>query len=179
MLSTISRGLPFYGGLKIEFPYHWNSFKSMQRRSSLKSYECDFTYDVDGFIDFILYLGAVPFSIKIPTIGRLDHSKGYIKGNFKWEEQYDNYSEAGTRLYESETAGYKQNQFYKKCNELKIKLVQLNENKTLNDLLVYLNYKDPRRLLWSINKLLETDFNLSCKFKLIIKSHRNWTLELK
>lgn len=32
-----------------------------------------------------------------PTCGRVDHSKGYIKGNFNWQSSKDNLIEVRTR----------------------------------------------------------------------------------
>lgn len=88
--SALARGLPYYGRLKKEFPFHWGSFQSMHNRSG---HDTDFPRTVEGFIDFILYLELVPEGMIKPSIGRKDHSIGYRAGNFGWQSGSDNSKE--------------------------------------------------------------------------------------
>jgi hypothetical protein len=95
--SLEARGYPYYGNLKSSYPIHWASFSAMHGRVRDFGLDCDFPRNVDGFIDFILYVGPVPGDMIRPTLGRSDHSIGYLKGNFKWQESSDNTSESATR----------------------------------------------------------------------------------
>jgi hypothetical protein len=45
---------------------------------------------IRGLISFIVELGPVPEGIISPTIGRIDHRKGYVAGNFRWQEFVEN-----------------------------------------------------------------------------------------
>lgn len=98
-ISVISRGLPYYGKLKKEFPAHWSSFTGMHKRHKVKGVDIDslFDRDVNGFIEFILYVGDIPKFMIDPSIGRIDHSKGYIVGNFRWESLSSNAKESSER----------------------------------------------------------------------------------
>lgn len=97
----LSRGNNYYGRLRKEFPVHFNSFYNMQKRCVFLDIETDFTYDVDGFIEFILYVGEVPEGMNRPSVGRLNHDCGYVKGNFEWQALSDNCSEVATRNYDN------------------------------------------------------------------------------
>lgn len=57
-----------------------------------------FSRSVEGFINFISYLGEVPENMLNPTIGRIDHSVGYYVGNFKWQSKSDNSKESINRV---------------------------------------------------------------------------------
>lgn len=58
--------------------------------------EC-FERTVDGFIAFILYLGDVPCGMERPTVGRIDHDRGYELGNFTWQSMSENSKEVRVR----------------------------------------------------------------------------------
>jgi urocanate hydratase len=85
--SVESRGLPYYGKLKSEFKIHFSRFHSMNNR---KEVHPDYKLGVNGFINFILEMGPIPKGMINPSVGRYDHSKGYIKGNFRWQSLSDN-----------------------------------------------------------------------------------------
>jgi hypothetical protein len=93
--SVLSRGFPYYGKLKHCFPYHWSSFANMHKRGTYT----EFPRTVEGFIEFILYLGDVPLGMQSPTIGRKDHFKGYIRDNFEWQEFGANSRDATKRQF--------------------------------------------------------------------------------
>lgn len=120
--SAFSRGLPYYGKLRSKFPIHFTSFADMHTRHKTKGVEISETFsrDVDGFINFLLYLGDL--NTEYDTLGRKDHSKGYIEGNFKWEPYWENYSEAALRNVKTNT--YHIN-FIKSYNEIIKKFYQL------------------------------------------------------
>lgn len=51
----------------------------------------------EGFLAFLKYVGNVPKSMKRPTIGRKNHSKGYQPGNCGWQEYSENCAESAIR----------------------------------------------------------------------------------
>lgn len=99
--SVLNRGLPYYGGLKKKFPIHWSSFHNMWKRAKDPKIPCGisvrYNRNVNGFINFILDIGPIPDGIKQPSVGRIDHSDGYVFGNFKWQEKNENSTEAAIR----------------------------------------------------------------------------------
>lgn len=100
MKSALARNLPYYGKLKDVFPHHWISFHGMQKRSKSND-KCKissrYSFDVDGFINFIMDTGYVPEGMNSPTIGRKNHDIGYIENNFQWESKSDNCKESANR----------------------------------------------------------------------------------
>lgn len=44
----------------------------------------------EGYEAFCKELGPKPENMKKATVGRIDHSKGYVTGNIQWEEHYWN-----------------------------------------------------------------------------------------
>jgi len=93
--SIASRGMPYYGKYKKAYPYHWSSFCCMYKRKS----EIDplFSRNFAGFIHFVSCLGPVPEDMTNPSIGRKDHTIGYIKDNFAWQEFSENIREGAFR----------------------------------------------------------------------------------
>jgi hypothetical protein len=92
-----ARGVPYYGILGKDYPNHLSSFKGMRARTDASGLPCDFEHSANGFIDFLVYLGDIPEGMGRPSIGRLDHSKGYVRGNFRWESFSENSAESGRR----------------------------------------------------------------------------------
>ena len=93
--SLESRKLPYYGLYRKFYKDHWMSFKGMHKRGVESN--LSFCNNFEGFIKFIYCIGDVPIGMAKPTIGRVDHSIGYIKGNFTWQEFMDNVRESGYR----------------------------------------------------------------------------------
>lgn len=152
-LSVLSRGYPYYGQLKKKFPIHWMSFSGMYKRKRQYEIEIDslFKRNVDGFIEFILYIGDVPKYMISPSVGRIDHSKGYIIGNFRWESAYSNSIESGIRNGWKHSEGIKlsnikrrkiPNETVKIIRNFRIgKLKDLTETKFINYCIEWLNKK--------------------------------------
>jgi hypothetical protein len=61
------------------------------------AHEAVFKCTLTGFCQFVRHLGMVPPDMKNPSLGRKDHSKGYIFGNFAWQEWEENKAEARAR----------------------------------------------------------------------------------
>lgn len=85
-----------YGDLPDLYPVHWDRFCYMQLRA--RHFGTDFSDDQSGFMLFIEEIGPVPEGMMKPTVGRKDHSKGYIFGNFEWQEQVENSRESAYRI---------------------------------------------------------------------------------
>ena len=77
-------------------PPLWYWFKKMQERALYNDIECAFPYDERGYQLFAEAIGPIP-QMNSPTVGRLDHSKGYVLGNFEWQEKADNSRECAER----------------------------------------------------------------------------------
>jgi hypothetical protein len=121
-----------YRKLREENPTHYNHFWHMVDRSKYNNTECEFTKDFDGLIKFIKAIGPVP-SMKRPTVGRYNHSKGYIfdhqmnRWNFRWEEHSDNVSEMlqrqlsnGTHISQTGKSGWYTNSLSQKSEAGKL-----------------------------------------------------------
>ena len=76
-------------------------FRDMIIRSRNKNIECEYTKSDEDFERWLIDIGPVPEGMKIATVGRHDHSQGYIKGNFSWQEKSDNSAESAKRLSSS------------------------------------------------------------------------------
>lgn len=95
--SAESRGLPYYGRLRSKYKDHFISFINMHKRSKMYNIEIskNFSRDAEGFINFLLYLGDL--QTDTDSLGRQDHTKGYIEGNFRWQPLEENCKESGDR----------------------------------------------------------------------------------
>jgi len=78
-----------YGWLARQFPVHRRHFESMHRSGR----QTDFPRTLQGFNEFVKYLGPVPEGMVSPTLGRKDHDLGYLRDNFAWQSRADNTSE--------------------------------------------------------------------------------------
>jgi len=78
---------------------HPIQYFAFQNRILTSGQEVDeeFTHSKEGFKAFVEYLGPIPSNLQKPSVGRFDHSKGYIKGNFVWQEASENSRECMTR----------------------------------------------------------------------------------
>jgi len=79
-----------YGEVGKLFPRHLGHFKEMLKRSKKYSRECDFDRSASGFLLFVEHIGPYPEDMIRPTVGRKDHSKGYVYGNFEWQTLEEN-----------------------------------------------------------------------------------------
>lgn len=84
-----------YTELRSKFRKHSNSFSSMHSRSTY--IDPKYSRTPEGLINFIADLGPVPDGMSSPSIGRLDHSLGYIPGNFEWQDRWENAKDSHNR----------------------------------------------------------------------------------
>lgn len=167
---VVNRGDKYYGNLKKEYSKEYECFYNMMCRTKKNGLITDFEYSPCGFIDFLLYVGHIPKDIICPSIGRFDHSKGYVKGNFSWEEKIDNISEVSKRPERREWSREAIKDVHKVCpNHIKSHLLtehikSIIEQGTieLDPLMVEfeINYANIRR---AIRRFCEKQ-NLSVKF---------------
>lgn len=136
--SAESRGLPYYGRLRSEYKDHFTSFLCMHNRCMRENIEIskNFSRDAEGFINFLLYLGDL--QTDTDSLGRRDHTKGYIEGNFRWQPLEENSKESGIRN--------KKNPSKKKLHSHYIfievlEYLSANQNKILNISQLYLDLK--------------------------------------
>lgn len=151
--SVEARGLPYYRGLNKQYPIHFASFSNMHNRCKWYGLVTDFPRDYQGFQDFIVYLGDVPIGMKRPTVGRKDHSLGYIKSNFEWQEFADNIEEMTTR-FNCQEARIKNTSSKIKNNNLKEFLLSLTNDIEITKVLAYsLGYSGKKPLRNALEKL--------------------------
>lgn len=69
-------------------------FGNMQQRCRTGYSETSYSWDEKGLKDLIFDIGEIPQNIPEPSLGRLDHSSGYVKGNIFWQCVWENRAEA-------------------------------------------------------------------------------------
>ena len=75
-------------------PPLWYWFTRMCQRAATNGVECAFAYNEEGYRQFAEAIGPIPDGMVSPTVGRYDHDKGYIPGNFRWQERGENSRES-------------------------------------------------------------------------------------
>lgn len=158
--SIKARKLPYYGKYKIEYYPYWIALINMHKRKSYKNGEIDidFSRDFKGLIKLIDYLGDIPSNIKYPSVGRINHLVGYLKGNFAWQELSENKREAASRIgYLNLT--YKISPDYKKFLRLKEFLSKTTGRFHILDICKKFNYSNGRHILELANK------EINCKIE--------------
>lgn len=58
----------------------------------------------EGYIEFCAEIGLHPLGMAKPSVGRIDHRKGYEPGNIQWEEHRVNSVKRKGTKFESETS---------------------------------------------------------------------------
>lgn len=154
--SVESRGLPYYGNLKKKYPIHWSSFINMHKRSKLQNINVDeiFLRNRKGFENFIEYLGNVPSNMKRPSIGRIDHSLGYIRGNFMWEELSDNSRDAALRNPDIIRKACQNSLSKIKSHNMDIILSSLSEDIYVDELKEIANYNHRKDVYKTVRRFL-------------------------
>ena len=84
-----------YLNLREMYPDHYRHFCWVHNRSGIVG--TDFSDDASGLLEFIEEIGPYPLDMKRPTVGRRDHSLGYVRGNFAWQELRENAQENASR----------------------------------------------------------------------------------
>jgi hypothetical protein len=88
-----------------EYPRECASFKKMLRGAKEgRVPEMEWPASTEGFFAFLDHVKPIPKTIKVWSIGRKDHSKGYVSGNVFWQERSENNGEPATRPEEREKA---------------------------------------------------------------------------
>lgn len=84
-----------YGDFGRDHPIHLGRFFDLQRRA--KSVGTDLSFDLEGFRRFVSIIGPIPSSMLRPSVGRCNHSLGYVEGNYEWQEFEENCRESAVR----------------------------------------------------------------------------------
>lgn len=90
-----------YSLLREMYPQHYSAYLHMFEHARAASLEVDPDFcpiGVLGFSRFVDYMGDVPEYMDNPQRGRIDHTKGYVKGNFHWQDRADNLAELRSRM---------------------------------------------------------------------------------
>lgn len=87
-----------FGELQRDNPIHFKHFRSLFQRAS--NCGTDLSNDLAGFQCFIQEVGLTP---QLPSgerlsVGRKNHAKGYVKGNYFWQSLSDNSRESAIRI---------------------------------------------------------------------------------
>jgi hypothetical protein len=72
------------------YPREVKAFMSLRGRVNRGVTTTCWEQNLAGFMEFLAYVGTVPLWMKEPSIGRVDHSKGYEPGNCGWQELQEN-----------------------------------------------------------------------------------------
>jgi hypothetical protein len=84
---------PRYVELIRNHPRHYSHFHDMIKRAKRKNLDCDFERTHESLARFIAHIGPIPEGMVWPSVGRYDHSIGYVVGNFRWKEYGENASD--------------------------------------------------------------------------------------
>jgi hypothetical protein len=80
-------------------PYYLH-FMNMISRSKRRTIACAFTHGRNEFSRWLAIMGRIPEDMKTPSVGRYDHSKGYVfdadnnRWNFRWQDRSENCRES-------------------------------------------------------------------------------------
>lgn len=86
-------GIGWYGLSRKMLEPYWYAWDGVVCRDN----GCYRKRSPEDFYSFCIEVGEIPKGMKIPTIGRVNHSIGYAPGNFAWQEMSDNSREVFTR----------------------------------------------------------------------------------
>ena len=100
-IQYLPYGQAKYGSLKKDYPQHWESFRNIHDRCRRMGIEIDYHFrrNIQGLANLIECLGPVPEGMRYPTVGRIDHSRGYLRDNIRWQERSANSREAVDRRH--------------------------------------------------------------------------------
>lgn len=102
-LSIAGRSRSPYSFLGKEYPIHLAHLKGVIGRCKSGYCDTDLTPDEKGLQQFVKEIGPVPSELLANgvrrTVGRKDHSKGYVSGNYEWQSQSQNSKEMAERTW--------------------------------------------------------------------------------
>lgn len=93
----IGRGDNYWGELNELETLCRKKLKLIHDRCKRDNLITDFSNSRQGLRELVEYLGEVPDDMEVPSVGREDHSKGYIRGNFGWQELSENLADGAMR----------------------------------------------------------------------------------
>jgi hypothetical protein len=88
-----------FDGFNKDFPIEFSRFCGVHDRKSRHNTFVHERYEwsLSGFKNFMSDIGPIPKDMIIPTVGRLNHDKGYEPDNFEWQSKSDNSRESAVR----------------------------------------------------------------------------------
>lgn len=106
---------------KEKFPIEVKAFIGLQARVAKGYTTTCWERSEAGFYEFLACVGKVPRKMNQPSIGRIDHSKGYEPGNCGWQEYHENRCEAVRRPENRAAQGRRVKRIWKKQRKSMIK----------------------------------------------------------
>ena len=91
-----NRSLKYRALIRKHKTHYWKLMRIIQR-AKRRGLECEFQFDTESLQKFIDCIGPVPHTMKNPSVGRWNHSKGYVVGNFRWQELLENTIDGASR----------------------------------------------------------------------------------
>jgi len=104
--NAVAQVLKWYGLRQIQSRSHYRTWHPPEeymkhyhhyRKRYIGNQDPNFPYTLKGFLAWVEHIGPIPDGMHIPSVGRKDHSKGYVKGNFEWQSMADNVAERNVR----------------------------------------------------------------------------------
>jgi len=90
--------------IRKEFPIEFKRFIGCHNRvHEGKTPSMYWPRDSSGFFGWLSDIGPIPSHLEKPSVGRIDHSKGYVPGNMRWEEHRLNSIKRSGTKYENST----------------------------------------------------------------------------
>lgn len=80
-----------------QYPREVIKFRAMLDRAHQGYCDTSWKRTTKSFWSFLKAVGPIPKHMKDPSLGRKDHSKGYLPGNVKWQDRRENNGEPWSR----------------------------------------------------------------------------------
>jgi len=144
----------------------------MHHRSKTTIVDPIYARTVQGFKNFIIDTWPIPTNMRRPTIGRYDHSIGYVPGNFRWQELSENTKESSKRN-NSHELNIKKTKSGKMGDYLSYYLSKLEQSIPIRTLMTNVGFKYRKNLYRAIRRYNK----INNKFELDIEYQMLWLID--